>query len=128
MQVRVIRRKGHAALVEWEDEGYHRAHVPADMVDGDQCEPTELLMGIPYGLPWAEIVGDLVISGKEIEQALRRSGIWTLEDLRKDPTKAAAALMAVYRQGVQTLIQRASKAHTQTETEGSEEIGGIGNE
>lgn len=127
MKVSVIRQKGQAVLVQWEDAGVlHRAQIPPHALDGDEVNPTELLMGIPYGLPWAEIMGDLIISGEEIEYELRRHGIWTLEDLQSDPTSAAGALMAAHRQGVRTLIQRAMNARIQTapEPEGSEEIGG----
>lgn len=107
MKVRVIRRKGRGILVEWKDqEGYHRAVVPAEAVDEDCCDPEELAMGIPYGEPWAEIVGDVVIKGAELENALRERGIWTVEDVRKRPNAAAAALLAVHKMGVDGLIRR----------------------
>lgn len=129
MKVTVIRRKGQAILVQWEDDGLHRAQIPPHaLLDGDEVDPVELLMGIPYGLPWAEIMGDLVISGEEIEDTLRRHGIWSLEDLRTDPTSAAGALMAAHRQGVQVLIRRAMDARILTAPEGSEARGGIADE
>jgi len=111
MKVRVVGRKGHAVLVEWRDEeGYQRAYVPAKVVEDDYCPDDELLLGIPHGLPWGEIVGDLVISGEEIEQALRAHGIWTLEDAQENATRAAAALLAVHKGGVETLVRRAMGA------------------
>ena len=111
MKIRVIQRKGHGILVEWRDEeGYHRAVVPAGAVDGDFCDPEQLLMGIPYGEPWAQAVGDLVITAADIENELRKHGIWTIEDARKKPNEAAAALLAVHKMGVDTLIRRAVAA------------------
>jgi hypothetical protein len=111
MKVRVIRRKGHGVLVEWRDEeGYHRAVVPTGAVDGDFCDPQELAMGIPYGEPWAQIMGDLVITGERLEDELRKHGIWTIEDARQKPNDVAGALLAVHRMGVDTLIGRAVAA------------------
>src|SRR4030042_2254375 len=118
MKVRTIQRKGQGTLVEWRDEdGYHRAVVPAGAVDGDYCDPDELLMGIPYGEPWAQVVGDLVIAAADVENELRKHGIWTIEDVRQSPNAAAAALLAVHKMGVDTLIRRAAGAK-QAEPEG----------
>jgi hypothetical protein len=111
MKVRVIQRKGQGVLVEWRDqEGYHRTVVPPSALDGDCCEPQELLMGIPYGEPWAEVVGDIVIAGEQIEDELRKHGIWTTEDARRKPNEVVSALMAIHRTGVDTLIARAEAA------------------
>ena len=110
MQITVIRQKGQAVLVEWENEGSRRAYVVASAVEDDQCSSQELEIGIPYGLPWREIVGDLVLTGEQIEDALKKHGIWTLEDLRKEPMRAAAALLAVHKMGVNALISRTMSA------------------
>ena len=107
MRVEVIRKKGQVVLVQWEGQ---RAYVPAEVVVDDQCPSEELQMGIPYGVPWAEVVGDLILTGEEIEYTLRGHGIWTLEDVRKEPMKAAAALLAVHKMGVSDLIRRAMNA------------------
>jgi len=112
MRVTVIRRKQQTVLVEWQDEGRWRAYVPAEAVTDDECPSEELQMGIPYGVPWAEVVGDLVITGKQIEDTLKRHGIWTLEDAKKNPMKAATALQAVHKIGVSALIARAVSAMT----------------
>ena len=109
MRVKVIRQKGQVVLVQWEGQ---RAYVPAEVVVDDYCPTEELEMGIPYGLPWAEIVGDLVLTGEEIEVTLRKHGIWTLEDARKEPMKAATALLAVHKMGVGALIAKAMNAMT----------------
>lgn len=109
MRVKVIRQKGQVVLVQWEGQ---RAYVPAEVVIDDQCPSEELAIGIPYGVPWAEVVGDIVLTGEQIEDTLRKHNIWTLEDVRKEPMKAAAALLAVHKMGVSTLIARAVSAMT----------------
>jgi len=115
MKVRVIQRKGPGTLVEWNDQdGYHRAVVPSRAVDGDFCDPEELMMGIPYGEPWAQVVGDLVISAEDLENELRKHGIWTIEDAREKPNAAAAALLAVHKMGVDMLVGRAVAAKAAT--------------
>lgn len=107
MKVRVINRKGHRAVVVYHDQGLQAVIVPAEAVKGNKCDDEALMAGIPYGLPWAEIIGEMRALPEEIEQALYRRGIWTREDLRADPMRAAAALMAAYGLDVQELNRRA---------------------
>ncbi len=75
-EVTVIRTKGHTSLVQWVDKaGMQRAWLPSNKATKD--DPS---LGVPFG---DEIADALTIRVKpgDIEQALRRAGIWTWEDV-----------------------------------------------
>ena len=55
--VKVIESKGKSALVQWADgEDLRRAYVPASKVKDGQCDEDALGAGIPYGVPWEELI------------------------------------------------------------------------
>ncbi len=110
MKVKVIQRKGHAALVEWLDGAgsLRRATVPLEAVVNDEVDESDLDMGIEYGLPWAELV-TLRVTPERIERELRKHGIWTHADLRARPNVAAAALQAAYAVNLTALRQAAER-------------------
>ena len=81
--VRVVGQKGKSALVEWEAEGdLCRAYVPASEVEGDRCGEDVLARGVPYGVPWEDLVGP--VAPEAVGKQLRRRGIWTRADIEKD--------------------------------------------
>lgn len=87
--VKVIRKKGRAALVSYVDfEGVpRRVSVSVDHLeerDGEYLvEETMLDAGIPQG-PYMDELLDMSfeISGKDILIALRNAGVWTLQDFQ----------------------------------------------
>lgn len=105
MNVQKIARKGRSILVEWaDDEGQHRSYVPYDSVFDIQgqsvCELADL--GIPYGVPWELLAHQLpAIDGTELQKELRRLGIWTYDDLRKNP---AVGLNAICQARIPTTV------------------------
>ena len=86
VSIRVIDVVGQSALVEYERDGMpYRSYVDTlDLHDGTGPDttghtcPAERLNDAPYGIAW-----DLDLDGlaREIELALKRSRIWTYEDL-----------------------------------------------
>lgn len=75
-EVTTIRTKGHTSLVEWTDkDGLQRAWLPTNEVG--KSDPS---LGMPFG---DEIAEALTVKArpKDIEQALRRVGIWTWDDV-----------------------------------------------
>lgn len=84
--VSVIARKGKSALVEWgAGDGLKRAFVPADLVEGDAVNPEVLAQGIPYGVPWAELVDTSGATPANFQAEMHRNGIWTVADLEAKP-------------------------------------------
>jgi len=94
VKVKVIKIKGQAALVEWEQNGApKRGTIPArPLEEGYDVEKSVLDMAIPYGEPWAMVVGDVENAAQAVEDELHRRGIWTAADLL---AKRAAARDAV---------------------------------
>jgi hypothetical protein len=113
VRVRVVRRSGSAALVEWLDnESLRRATVPLSQIEFDDpkmgtVDEEILEMGIPYGLPWEEIIGEIKITPSIIANTLRQHGIWTLEDIEGNSSKIVGALQAAYGLDMATLIRGA---------------------
>ena len=102
--VSVIRIQGESALVEWVVDGIiRRAYIPRDSISIDKKVEEDILSeGAPYGASW-EKVKIPEITADELAQALRRSGIWTVDDLRKNPNLALSAIQSIYRVGLAAL-------------------------
>ena len=97
IKVNVIRRKGATTLVQYaNDDGIQRVSIPSTSVnEGDLVDELELSLGIPYGLPWEEIV-KFGVTPEKLAAEFRKRGIWTLDDLTSDMQGAVGALLAVY--------------------------------
>lgn len=115
MQVRILGRKGAAVLVEWRDEanGTQRAYLPVGAVregeNGAEADSPE--QGIPYGEDWEGLLGETwVATGpREVAQALRRQGVWTLDDLRNKPQDVIAAFQSAFGMDAQALRDAARR-------------------
>lgn len=115
MRVKLIRRQGHAQLVEWHELGpdgtrhYFRSVLPwsaLDLVGQHEAEHDDPHRGIPYGEPWEEYLmeaGMPEATAAGIANELRRMGIWTVEELQADPETARAAFQKGYGMDVQRL-------------------------
>jgi len=96
MRVKLVSRKGQAALVEYLEGGaLRRCVVPLSLLSDDEVAPEALERGLPYGLPWEELLR-LATTPEAVAQELRRRGIWTLADLRACPQAAVGALQSCY--------------------------------
>ena len=100
--VRIVFSKNRAVLLEYLDDANKpvRVSVPENMVqpspDGQTAMVSEetLDMGAPYGVQFAAEIGDITISGKFIEDSLHSSGVWTCEDIIRNPQDVNSAVMA----------------------------------
>jgi hypothetical protein len=83
MEVRVLKIKQEAALVEWRDgdNNLRRATIPTTELDGTTVSKRVLSMGVEYGTPWASLIKDIHVSATDIETNLRNRGIFTAHDL-----------------------------------------------
>lgn len=86
LTVRVVASKGQSVLVEWPaGNDLKRAFVPADQVQDDKAEAETLEAGIPYGVPWAELVDMSAATPANFQAEMHRHGIWTVADLEAQP-------------------------------------------
>lgn len=120
--VKVVPLRGDAVVVEWqEDDVLKRATVPpgALIADGDQHRVTDdvLFKGIPYGVPWADLI-TLAATPEAIEAELHRVGIWTVDDLRGNTAVAVSALQRIYKVDLAALLQAATRFDRGDETVG----------
>lgn len=80
VKVRIVRKKGQSALVEWDDGCLHRAYVPVSVLDDSQC-PEDVLEEAPaHGVPWELLLDLSEVTPEAVADKLRRRGIWTAED------------------------------------------------
>jgi len=99
---RIVFSKNRAVLLEYLDDANKpvRVSIPENMVqpssDGKTAIVSEeiLSMGVPYGVQFAEEIGNVTISGKSIEDSLHASGIWTCDDVIHNPQDVNSAVMA----------------------------------
>lgn len=104
--VRIIKTIGaETALVERGD--LMRRIVPlASVVNGEAILEPEWEMGIPYGLPWEEMI-KLSATPQALADELRRNGIYTYADLEANPQAVMGCIQKVYGVELSTLFQAA---------------------
>lgn len=95
VKTKVITAHNDITLVEWMDKGlYLRAWVTPDMIvriEGQSAIVDHPEAGIPYGERWSQLCNQ-DITPAMVENALRQSGIWTLEDLQAKPKELHGAV------------------------------------
>ena len=109
VRVNVISRNHSGALVEFvEGQAVRRKTVAAAALDGEKIAQDDLDMGVPYGIPWADLV-QATVTPATIEKALHNAGVWTLEDLISNPRRAIGALQSAYGLDIAALIRAANE-------------------
>ena len=98
VDVKIIAKDGLKDLVvEYTDTGQlKRTIVPATVVQDSKAALLDLVSGMPYGEPWEHMVMLRLITPQMYADALRRRGIWTVEDLQAKPAEAMAAIQEVH--------------------------------
>lgn len=103
-KLKTIKRAGSAALVEWKEDGRaQRAWVPVELAEDKEAAQ----MGIPYGIPWAEIIAPKAIFPEDLEAALRSRGIWTAQDAQASPQAIVGALLELIGVDIATILKAA---------------------
>ena len=80
---------------------------------GEQIEisETDYLTGTEYGLDWDIIFPEgLIISSQDLQRSLYAHGLFTLEDLKRNPNVLASAISHVIRLSASSLIKSAEQA------------------
>jgi hypothetical protein len=114
----VLATRGQAALVQWfEGTTERRCTVPADAVK-DGAVPAEVLaQGVPYGVPWAQLL-TVETTAEHLEAALHGAGLWTLADVQRSPMAAVSALQAAYGVDLGRLLTAAAAHHARNKEAG----------
>lgn len=118
MKVIVRRRQNQIAFVTYRDvAGYWQGRlIPSYEVKGVsagsevEVAADVLDRGIEQGIDFSGIIGDIVIRGADITNAMRSHGIWTLEDLFSKAQEANAACLSVSRMVYGQLVKAARDA------------------
>jgi hypothetical protein len=112
---KLVTRHNDMALVEWIDDvdgSTRRAWVTPDMIVGEEGRLVTVEHpngGIPYGEDWSEFVSGH-ISAVEVENRLKQSGIWTHEDLQRQPNVALGIFRGLAGDLLQELLHNARAA------------------
>lgn len=105
--VRVIAQNKGAALVEWVvGDDWARGYVPLLQVVDDTVKRSDLNESATYGLDWVTIIGPLDVTAQDVARELHRAGLWTEDDIRKQPREAEACFRRACHVSVAELIQR----------------------
>ena len=108
--VRVVSRKGPSAMIECSLDGLTKRFVLGqNLVHDGQVDISDLEQAAPYGLPIAELVGNVQFTPLKLEQACRERGLWTAEDFAKNPSLVQGALQDALRLDVGTILNLALK-------------------
>lgn len=96
VKVRVIQRKGKSALVEWVvGDDKQRAFVPATEIDKGKCDAEVIKAGMPYGVPWEQLVDLSGITAEAVGKAMRKRNLWTATDIEQNMSGVSKAIAAL---------------------------------
>lgn len=89
--MKTIKQQGHSKLIEFkEGKEVKRVILPVEEHDTN--------LGIPHGFPFAEMLKPHVCEpmAERIEAELHKAGIWTPDDIIKNPGAAQGAVLSAY--------------------------------
>jgi len=110
MDVKIIKRERQKALIEWKDNGLpKRGTVPEELLNGDTIDDTLVSLAVPYGIDWAFVLEGAIriINFEDIAASLYKHGIWTLEDIRRNPQAVMGAIQSAYGLDYSSIIRLA---------------------
>lgn len=119
VMVTILREERNMSLVQWTDEYDvpQRNWVKVSMVEnrsgktGQVAKPEQ---GYPYGVDFSYALIPSVTS-RDICRELRKRGLWTAEDLQKNPELIKGALQAAYGTDLSQIIAIAKQYEKATE-------------
>lgn len=103
-QVTIVRTKDSSTLVEYVEDGVlSRKYVPTAEVKDSIVADEILSRGIPYGYPWEDV--ELKFNMPKFANELHNVGVWTVEDMLKNPQKLSAALHAAFAENLSNILE-----------------------
>lgn len=93
-----VSTNGQAATIQYERNGrLHRAIVPAAAIRDGQVSEAVLSAAVDLpGFDLSELGDELVIKTADLENELRSAGLWTTEDLLKNPRLLMGIIQRLY--------------------------------
>ena len=96
LQVKVISLSGKSAVVRFDSRTYviSRNYVTDSRLgDNIDIDPEAIATGTEHGIDWSLIYPDgITISSEELQSALYAQGIFTLEDIERNPNGVVNAV------------------------------------
>jgi len=117
VRVMVVRQRGESALVQWTSAGLiSRCYIPVEEIGaGEKVGQDVLEAGIPFGLPFHELMDDIHITSVEVCNALRQRAFWTMQDIETKPQAAVGAINQLIAKKVGELISSAKEFEREDE-------------
>lgn len=110
IDVKIIKAKGQSALIEYQQNGkIKRSTVRVDDITDGKISPYKLKLGIPYGVEWSKVIS-LQATADDLEQNLRRMGIWTREDALHNAQAVLGAIQKTYQVDLGAIMRIAKEA------------------
>lgn len=113
MRAKVIHERGAVTLVEavLPGRGVIRVYIPTDALRGEYADEFDVVSGIEYGLPWEDVLAQLLPDDKaaRLARLLRESHLYTAEDARRNPNTIAAVVMRMWQVDASRIIALAQE-------------------
>ena len=97
IEVRTVRTIGgkKSIVVEYVEKGeLKRTTLPIESVNGGKVDAETLGMGVPYGIDWSGLKFE-PITGDQLAEELHKNGIWTREDVQRNPGAVQGAFQKI---------------------------------
>jgi hypothetical protein len=109
IEVKIISQRGQSALVEYIEGGkLKRATIQVGDIREGQVSLYKLHLGISYGVEWAKYI-TLQATPEQLQENLRRAGVWTKEDALTNAAKVLGVIQATYQLDLGTLLRIAKE-------------------
>lgn len=109
-RVTVIQRTGESALVQYQLDGAEkRVFIPASELGNGYVLDNVLAQAVEYGYPWQEC--NLVLDAQRFETEMRNAGLWTAEDVLKNPQGLFTALNVTFAPVISEILTLAKQEH-----------------
>ena len=110
---KIIGEQGQTTLIEIQlpARGAVRMYVPSDTLRGEYVDEFDVASGIEYGVPWEEVLEQLLPNGAAARLAmlLRDDQLYTANDLRRAPAKVAAILQRLWQADASRILLLATR-------------------
>ena len=110
MKISIISKDNDFVFAQWQDGTMPmRGHIPVELVMGDEVSDEAMSLAIPYGVDWAFFLEGAIgnATPERVAECLRSVGLWTLQDVMKNPAAVRGALMQAYSMDFQTILKLA---------------------
>lgn len=108
MDIKVLRQDNDKSVIQWTEGGVNRRGIiPAILVNGNYVDDSAMSLAIPYGIDFESILDGNIrqVSAMEYTETFHNVGIWTKEDIRRNPQAVQGAILSASGLDFQTLMR-----------------------